>query len=67
MNEVSEETRKKWKDKLQTIEDALNYGCIELSKWEEEFLYSIYERVFADNDISFKQSSCLSRIYEKVC
>jgi hypothetical protein len=67
VNEVSEETRKKWKDKLQTIEEALNCGCIELSKWEEEFLNSIHERVLADNDISFKQSSCLSRIYEKVC
>ena len=67
MNEVSEETRKKWKDKLQTIEEALNYRCNELSKWEEEFLNSIHERIFADKDISFKQSSCLSRIYEKVC
>lgn len=63
---VSPETVEKWKEKMQTIMEAENYGCISLSAWEQEFLNSIYERVFSGKEISMKQSSCLSKIYEKV-
>lgn len=63
---VSEETRDKWKSKLTAIRDAVNYKNIELSEWEDGFINSIYEPVFIGKDISFKQSSCLSRIYQKI-
>jgi hypothetical protein len=66
MASVSEETRKKWREKVETIIEANNYGCIELNEWESGFIDSVYVSILADKDLTFKQSSALSKIYEKV-
>ena len=65
-SEVSPDTRKKWREKVETIIEANNYGCIELSEWEFGFIDSIYVSILSDKDLTFKQSSALSKIYEKV-
>jgi hypothetical protein len=59
---ISEETRNKWKSKLNHIlkhQDKLN-------EWEIGFIDSIDILLSKNEDISFKQSSILSRIYIKV-
>lgn len=66
MNEVSEETRKKWREKIETILEAHNVGCVELNEWECNFIDSVYSQINTFRDLSFKQSSALNRIYEKV-
>jgi hypothetical protein len=66
MNEVSEETRKKWREKIETILEALNLGFIELNEWESKFIDSVWLQINTMHDLSFKQSSALNRIYEKV-
>jgi hypothetical protein len=64
---VSQITRDKWKEKIETILEAYNYGCIELNDWEHQFIDSVYGQVFGEErDLTFKQSSALSKIYEKV-
>jgi hypothetical protein len=63
---ITYSTRQKWRYKLKTIEEANNYGCIELSDWEIGFLDSISIQI-ADRDLSMKQSLALNKIYEKVC
>jgi hypothetical protein len=63
---ISNETRLKWKNKLETIQVANDRGIIELTAWEVEFIDSIDSIINNDGDLSFKQSSCLSKIYEKV-
>lgn len=40
-------------------------GAIELSDWEENFMYSISEQFNKKGDLSLKQSEILERIYDK--
>ena len=62
---ISDDTRKKWKEKIETIEEAYNYGCIELTEWEARFLDSISIQV-NDRDLTMKQSLALNKIYERI-
>ena len=64
---ISDETRARWKDKIESIIEADNYGCIALTDWEHGFIDSVYLVVTSGKDLSMKQSSALSRIYEKIC
>ena len=64
---ISDETIAKWKEKINTIIEADNYGCITLTDWEHGFIDSVYLEVMSGKILSMKQSSALSRIYEKVC
>lgn len=51
---ISDETRKKWDDKIETIMGSYENCCVELTDWEIQFM-----------DLSHKQSKVLNRIYEK--
>ena len=62
---ISDETRKKWKDRLDTIIKSLDNCCVELNEWEIEFIDSIDELLSDNKDLSFKQSKCLNKIYDK--
>jgi len=66
MAEVSESTRLLWRKKIETIYEAFNYGCIELNEWESKFIDSIYSQINTLHDLSFKQSSALSKIYNRI-
>jgi hypothetical protein len=66
MDNVTEEMREKWKDKVETITKSIEYGQLELNEWETDFMNSIYGLVLDGKDLSFKQSSCLTRIYNKI-
>jgi hypothetical protein len=59
---ISEETRNKWKSKLKVILNHQN----KLNNWELGFIDSIDMILNKDDDISLKQSSILTRVYEKV-
>ena len=63
---ISDDTRKRWKDKIETIQEACDYGCIELTDWEAGFLDSISVQVNS-RDLTMKQSLALNKIYEKIC
>lgn len=64
---ISDETREKWRIKLDTILEASDVDQIELNEWESDFFNSIYTKVFAENkDLSWKQSQALNKIYKRV-
>jgi hypothetical protein len=64
---ISEQTKEGWKNKLKTIQDAYFLkGCIQLNSWEVEFVLSIEKTLQEDRELSFKQSSVLSKIYAKI-
>ena len=64
---ISDETRNKWKNWLDTIIEASDVGQIELNDWESEFLNSIYTKVFAKHrDLSWKQAQTLRKLYDKI-
>lgn len=63
---ISEETRMKWNRYLKIIHTAVESGELQLNTWEEEFIDSISVVLSNGKDLSFKQSSCLTQIYEKV-
>ena len=64
---ISDETRDKWRNKLDTILEASEIMQIELNDWEADFFNSIYSRVFSENkDLSWKQSQTLNKIYERI-
>lgn len=62
---ISDDTRKKWEEKIKTIEQACDYGCIELTEWESGFLDSISVQV-NDRDLTMKQSLALNKIYGRI-
>jgi hypothetical protein len=65
---ISEETRKKWKQKIETIIGAneSGYGVLELTEWEASFIDSIEQQICSGKDLSFKQSSILNKIYDRI-
>ncbi|MDD5650971.1 MAG: hypothetical protein PHF86_11230 [Candidatus Nanoarchaeia archaeon] len=64
---ISEETKIKWEAKLNTIIEAQNKELIILNDWEKEFIDSIYYSIYKDKkELSFKQSSCLNKIYGRI-
>ena len=64
---ISNETRDKWRNKLDTILGASEVMQIELNDWEIDFFNSIYTKVFSENkDLSWKQSQALNKIYERI-
>lgn len=64
---ISDETREKWKNKIETIFGASEVGQCELNEWETDFFNSIYNRViYEDKDLSWKQSKALNKIYERI-
>lgn len=63
---ISEETRAKWNRRLKAIHGSVESGKLQLNSWEEEFIDSISVVLSNGKDLSFKQSSCLTQIYEKV-
>jgi 4-hydroxyphenylpyruvate dioxygenase-like putative hemolysin len=64
---VTDDLRKKWHDKFNAIEKANEHGLIALNDWEQNFYDSIYARFFGEGkDLSFKQSSILTKIYNRI-
>jgi len=64
---ISDETRKKWKTKIETIFEASEENQIELNDWETDFMENIHNNVIYQNkDLSWKQSQSLNKIYAKI-
>ncbi len=63
---ISEETKEKWRRKLTSIAVARCSGKLTLSEWESGFIDSINTTINNDRELSFKQSSVLNKIYEKI-
>ena len=54
-------------EKLNNIIDANNYGCITLTEWEENYIDSIGIQLADKKELSWKQTKCLNKIWEKIC
>ena len=64
---ISDETRDKWKTKIETIFEAAEVSQIELNDWETDFMESIHNQVVYQNkDLSWKQSQALNKINERI-
>ena len=63
---ISEETKEKWRKQLTTIAVARCSGNLTLSEWESGFIDSINTSINMDKELSFKQSSALSKIYGRI-
>ena len=63
---ISEETRKKWDDKIEAIIEACYGGVVNFTDWENEFVDSLSITRSKGNDLSHRQSKVLNRIYKKV-
>ena len=59
---VSEETRKKWSDRLAFIMDS---GSV-LNEWEGDFMDSISQKLADGKDLTLAQSSKLNQIFHKI-
>jgi len=67
MNSTTKEQREKWIKKIEVIYKAMNLGCLNLTDWELDFYDNIYNKVIENKeDISFKQSCCLNKIFNKI-
>lgn len=63
---ITEGTKRAWRKQLSVIMEANEVCCIELNNWESEFLDSIEIQLSNGRDLSFKQSSSLRKIYDKI-
>ncbi len=62
---ISEETREKWKTRTSCLIAQGFHGEIALNEWETDFLCNVSRLVDSNKDLSFKQSSTLTKIYNK--
>jgi len=63
---ITEATRKKWDEKIDSIYICLTNSSINCSDWEIEFIDSIQLRREKGFDLSHKQVKVLNRIFEKI-
>lgn len=64
---ISEETREKWRDKIDVVVKSYEYGCIELNDWEQKFMDNIQQSfIYENKDLTFPQSKCLNKIYGRI-
>lgn len=63
---ISQETRDKWEQKFDSIMVAIEVGELVPTDWEVDFLKSVGTVLDGKTDISFKQSSVLSKIYDRI-
>jgi hypothetical protein len=64
---ISEETRERWKTRINTLHRLYNEGKITLKPWETEFLGSI-EQSFVTHgvDLTPRQSGVLAVLYGRI-
>jgi len=63
---VTNSMRERWKIKLKTVQEAVEYNHIELNELETNFISSIDKLLSDGGDLSMQQSISLNRIYIKV-
>lgn len=65
---ISNETRKKWDDKINTIFEAVELGILKLKTYnkENEFMDSIQIRRSKNIDLTRKQVKWLNDIFDRI-
>ena len=63
---ITDETRKKWDEKINAIYTCAMNSDINLNEWEEFFIDSIQIKREKGEDLSHNQSKCLNRIYDRI-
>lgn len=60
---ISKETRQKWR---KAVDFIIEHGDPYINSWEEEFVQNMNVRLANGFDLTFKQSSVLHRIWERI-
>jgi hypothetical protein len=63
---ISQQTIDTWNNKIKTIKSAIKTKHITLNDWELRFINNIDSLLHSNIEISFKQSSTLSKIYDRI-
>lgn len=63
---ITESMREKWKHKCEVIIESIDCNQLKLNDWEERFMDSIDDKLSKGKDLSFKQSKCLRKIFDKI-
>lgn len=65
MKNVTPEMRSRWSQRIKTLVAAQKLGYV-FTDWETNFIVHLAEKLNDKKDLTFNESSCLSRIYSKV-
>ena len=63
---INEKSVPEWKNQTEIIIESVEMCCLDLNKWEVEFVDSIELQLSQDRELSFKQSSILRKIYGRI-
>lgn len=63
---ITEKRVQDWKHQIETIIGSYDVQCLELNNWEVEFVDSIEMDLSSGKQLSFKQSSILRKIYDRI-
>jgi len=63
---ITDKTREKWDEKIDSIFTCLVAGNISCTDWEIKFIDSISIKRQQEIDLSYRQSKTLNRIFEKI-
>ena len=64
---ISDVTRDKWRTKINTILEAYNDQVFHLNDWELDFMETMQSSIIEqNNDLSWKQSQALNKIYKRI-
>ena len=63
---ISESRKKEWINQTQTIVESYDVQCNRLTNWEVEFIDSIEIQLSQGKELSFKQSSALRKIFDRI-
>jgi len=63
---ITDKTREKWDEKIDSIFTCLVAGNISCTDWEIEFIDSIFEKREKGIDLSYRQSKTLNKIFGKI-
>lgn len=56
----------KWNKKIETINEAVQWGFLDLTGWECTFIDSIMIRLSEEKELTWKQSKCLNAIFNRI-
>lgn len=66
MNKVSEFRKKEWRNQIEVILNEIEISELILTEWENEFIDSVDIQLLGEKELSFKQSSVLRKIYNRI-
>lgn len=63
---ISDSTREKWDEKIETVIEAYKRKLIKLDDYEKKFIFNMLKKRRAELDLNRNQSSFLSGLHQRV-